>query len=337
MTRGLMIAAPRSGSGKTTVTLGLLRTFRRRGVATVGLKSGPDYIDPAFHAAALAARASTSIPGRWRPTFFGARGRRDRAATWRSARPRWACSTGFRPRSGAAGHPQTSRRRLAFRSLLVIDVSGQAQSAAAIVKGCMTYDERLSIAGVVVNRVGSERHRRLVSGRSKRWASRSSALCRATMASRCPSAIWVSCRRRKRRRSTRGSTRSPISSRRMSTAPAFSALRRDLPPEAARREPVAAAARGSASRSRAMRPSPSSIPISSGAGGRQERKSSPFRRLPTSRRLPIATPAGCRAAIRNCTRAGLRGGGLSRWPASLRRNAPDSWRVRGLYGARRKD
>src|ERR1700735_5877382 len=52
MTRGLMIAAPRSGSGKTTVTLGLLRAFRRRGVDVVGVKSGPDYIDPAFHAAA---------------------------------------------------------------------------------------------------------------------------------------------------------------------------------------------------------------------------------------------------------------------------------------------
>ena len=52
MTRGLMIAAPRSGSGKTTVTLGLLRAFKRRGVNVVGLKSGPDYIDPAFHAAA---------------------------------------------------------------------------------------------------------------------------------------------------------------------------------------------------------------------------------------------------------------------------------------------
>ena len=46
MTRGLMIAAPRSGSGKTTVTLGLLRAFKRRGVDVVGLKSGPDYIDP---------------------------------------------------------------------------------------------------------------------------------------------------------------------------------------------------------------------------------------------------------------------------------------------------
>ena len=52
MTRGLMIAAPRSGSGKTTATLGLLRAFKRRDIDVVGLKSGPDYIDPAFHAAA---------------------------------------------------------------------------------------------------------------------------------------------------------------------------------------------------------------------------------------------------------------------------------------------
>jgi hypothetical protein len=49
---GLMIAAPRSGSGKTTVTLGLLRALKRRGVALAPGKAGPDYIDPAFHAAA---------------------------------------------------------------------------------------------------------------------------------------------------------------------------------------------------------------------------------------------------------------------------------------------
>ena len=50
--RGLLIAAPGSGAGKTTVTLGLLRALHRRGVAIRAAKSGPDYIDPAFHRAA---------------------------------------------------------------------------------------------------------------------------------------------------------------------------------------------------------------------------------------------------------------------------------------------
>ena len=49
---GLLVAALRSGSGKTTVTLGLLRALARRGLAVAGAKCGPDYIDPAFHEAA---------------------------------------------------------------------------------------------------------------------------------------------------------------------------------------------------------------------------------------------------------------------------------------------
>ena len=55
-TRGLMVAAPRSGSGKTTLALGLMRAFSDRGLRVASAKSGPDYIDCAFHSAATLRR-----------------------------------------------------------------------------------------------------------------------------------------------------------------------------------------------------------------------------------------------------------------------------------------
>ncbi len=162
MTRGLMIAAPRSGSGKTTVTLGLLRAFKRRGVDVVGLKSGPDYIDPAFHAAASGREGVNLDSWAMAPTLLAALAAR---VAGQSALALCEASMGlFDGVPGAAGRTGASAdvaAALGMPVLLVIDVTGQAQSAAAIVKGCAAYDERLKTAGVIVNRVASERHRRL--------------------------------------------------------------------------------------------------------------------------------------------------------------------------------
>ncbi len=163
MTRGLMIAAPRSGSGKTTATLGLLRAFRRRDVDVVGLKSGPDYIDPAFHAAASGREGVNLDSWAMAPELLAALAAQ---AAGRSALALCEASMGLfdgvPSTSGRTGASADVAAALAMPVLLVIDVSGQAQSAAAVVKGCWTYDERLKVAGVIVNRVGSERHRRLV-------------------------------------------------------------------------------------------------------------------------------------------------------------------------------
>ena len=163
MTRGLMIAAPRSGSGKTTATLGLLRAFKRRSVDVVGLKSGPDYIDPAFHAAASGREGvnldSWAMPPKLLAAIAAqATGERDLALCEASM----GLFDGVLDERGRSGASADVAAALGLPVVLVIDVSGQAQSAAAVINGCAIYDGRVRVAGVIVNRVGSERHRRLV-------------------------------------------------------------------------------------------------------------------------------------------------------------------------------
>ncbi len=157
-----MIAARRSGSGKTTATLGLLRAFRRRGVDVIGLKSGPDYIDPAFHAAA-SGREGVNLDSWAMPPKLLAALAAQAAAPCELAlcEASMGLFDGVPAESGRSGASADVAAALGMPVLLILDVTGQAQSAAAIVKGCATYDGRLSVAGVIVNRVGSERHRRL--------------------------------------------------------------------------------------------------------------------------------------------------------------------------------
>jgi cobyrinic acid a,c-diamide synthase len=162
--RGLLIAAPRSGSGKTTLALGLMRAFRARGVSVAGAKSGPDFIDPAFHEAATG-RASLNLDS-WamEPALLAALSSRAAAGSdlflVEASMGLFDGAPGEPGRSGASADVAAA---LGLPVLLTIDVSGQAQSAAAIVKGCALYDPRVRIAGVVLNRVGSPRHRRLAS------------------------------------------------------------------------------------------------------------------------------------------------------------------------------
>ncbi|HMA75306.1 MAG TPA: cobyrinate a,c-diamide synthase [Xanthobacteraceae bacterium] len=161
--RGLIVASSRSGSGKTTVTLGLLVAFRRHGVAVRAGKAGPDYIDTAFHAAAAGA-ASVNLDSWAMP-----RGLLNALAGEAAQTAELLIIEGvmglFDGVAGPPGHSGTTADLAAclrLPVLLVLDVSGQSQTAAAVVRGLAGHDPDVRIAGVVLNRVGSERHRVLI-------------------------------------------------------------------------------------------------------------------------------------------------------------------------------
>jgi cobyrinic acid a,c-diamide synthase len=161
----MIIAAPRSGAGKTTVTLGLLRALVRRGLKVQPFKCGPDYIDPAFHTVA-AGRSSYNIDSwamRW-----------DRAANIISGSALGAdvvvCEALMglfdgvsRPGQWGNGASADLAAKTGWPVILVLDISGQSQTAAAAARGFQGYREGVSIAGVILNRAGSPRHVRFAS------------------------------------------------------------------------------------------------------------------------------------------------------------------------------
>lgn len=163
MTPGLMIAAPASGTGKTTVMLGLLRAFVEDGLTVQPFKSGPDYIDPAFHRAACG-RASFNLDS-WamRDALLDRIGAEATSADLVLAEGSMGLYDGV-VAPGACGNGASAEiaRRMGWPVVLVIDVSGQAQSAAATAAGFVGYGGGLPFAGVILNRVASPRHERLV-------------------------------------------------------------------------------------------------------------------------------------------------------------------------------
>jgi len=163
MARCLVISAPASGAGKSTVTLALARAFRDRGLAVQCFKSGPDYIDPAFHAAA-SGRASVNIDS-WAMSremieHLAARGSDSDLVLVEG-------SMGLFDGVATAGMAGTGASAdiaamMGWPVLLVLDPSGQAQTAAAVAAGLRDFRDGVRIAGVVLNRVASPRHEDLV-------------------------------------------------------------------------------------------------------------------------------------------------------------------------------
>ena len=162
MTPGLMIAAPASGTGKTTVMLGLLRAFRDAGLRVQPFKSGPDYIDPAFHRAA-SGRSSFNLDS-WamaEPMIHGLAAKADDADLALAEGSMGLFDGVATPGAAGSGASADVARRMGWPVVLVVDVSGQAQSGAATALGFMRYDPGVRIAGVILNRVASPRHERL--------------------------------------------------------------------------------------------------------------------------------------------------------------------------------
>ncbi|MFZ5964805.1 cobyrinate a,c-diamide synthase [Thalassococcus sp. BH17M4-6] len=160
--RGILVSAPASGTGKTTVMLGLLRALADDGVKVQPYKSGPDYIDPAFHLAACG-RASFNIDS-WAmgPELLSAIAAQATGADICVAEGSMGLYDGVatRGQSGFGSSAETAQR-MGWPVVLVVDVSGQAQSAAATALGFRQYNPDLPFAGVILNRVASPRHERL--------------------------------------------------------------------------------------------------------------------------------------------------------------------------------
>jgi cobyrinic acid a,c-diamide synthase len=159
---GFLIAAPRSGSGKTTVTLGLLGALKRRGLVVQPFKCGPDYIDPAFHEAACGRPSYNLDSWAMREETVSSLLDESEGADLIVIETAMGLFDGAAAK-GAWGNG-TSADIAAFSRLpvvLVLDISGQGQSAAAVARGFLGFHPDVNIAGVILNRVASSRHEAL--------------------------------------------------------------------------------------------------------------------------------------------------------------------------------
>jgi cobyrinic acid a,c-diamide synthase len=163
MARCLVISAPASGTGKTTLTLALARAYRDRGLAVQCFKSGPDYIDPAFHAAATE-RVSVNVDS-WampRDMIDGLTARGGDADLVLAEGSMGLFDGVATPGQTGTGASADLAEMMGWPVLLVLDPAGQAQTAAAVAAGLRDFRPGVRIAGVILNRVASPRHEDLI-------------------------------------------------------------------------------------------------------------------------------------------------------------------------------
>ena len=160
MARILVVAGTGSGVGKTTVTLGLLEAYRRRGLVVQAFKVGPDFIDPGLHAM-ITGRPSYNLDG-WmcgRDAVLATVARHTGDADVAVVEGVMGCFDGA-DATGEDGSTAQIAKWLGAPVVLVIDASGQSRSAAAVVAGFERFDPALTVAAVIANRVGGDVHGR---------------------------------------------------------------------------------------------------------------------------------------------------------------------------------
>lgn len=157
--RGLIISAPSSGAGKTTVALGLMRALGRRGLRVRGMKSGPDYIDPAFHRAATGQDSfnldSFAMPPQLLDSIAAHAAEGQELLIVEGA---MGLFDGARRPAGRRGAAADLARRYGWPVVLVIDCRAMSQTAAAVALGLARFDPSVHVAGVILNNIASERH-----------------------------------------------------------------------------------------------------------------------------------------------------------------------------------
>jgi cobyrinic acid a,c-diamide synthase len=158
----LVVAAPATGQGKTTVATGLMAALTRAGHVVSGHKVGPDYIDPGYHALAC------GRPGRNLDPHLVGEDRIVPLLRYGAAGADVAVVEGvmglFDGRIGGRGFASTAHVATLTRSpvVLVVDISRSSRSIGAVVHGLATWDPDVSVAGVILNQAGSPRHAREV-------------------------------------------------------------------------------------------------------------------------------------------------------------------------------
>jgi cobyrinic acid a,c-diamide synthase len=158
----LVIAAPASRSGKTTVATGLMAAFAARGLAVSPHKVGPDYIDPGYHSLATGRPGRNLDPylcgtDRIVPLFLhGAAG--SELAVVEGVMGLFDGATGY----GELASTAQVAKLLRAPVVLVVDASAQARSVAALVHGFASFDTGVRLGGVILNKVGSQRHEEIL-------------------------------------------------------------------------------------------------------------------------------------------------------------------------------